>query len=274
MTMIRNEIERRNAEKQLEYLRAELEKREGAVSDAPARQVAEALRLKRADIVAELEEYAELKAGRVSAVEAESLDDLGELLIKARIIKDWSQADLARSLDMEPQQVQRYEKNDWQTASLWRLQEAAEALELDIEIWARVGDEGDGEEDARLPRVASITFHAGSRVPVGTRRRSGSFRPTAHPKTYTGDYGMVIDSPHPIMLDPQAMLAAYADYGSVPRDDVLQLADENMAMLAWGAGEVTAGRQTDVVRDREGLKQTFAASMKRAPERRLATNSG
>ena len=132
--MIRNEIERRNAEKELNYLRTELKKQVDADNDSVAYEVAEALRLKYSDIETEIREYDDLKAGLVSVVKADSLDELGALLVKARIARGWSQADLAEELDMEPQQVQRYERSDWQKASLWRLQEAAEALELDLRL--------------------------------------------------------------------------------------------------------------------------------------------
>jgi HTH-type transcriptional regulator/antitoxin HigA len=118
MAMIRNEVERRNAEKDLAYLRAELEKRLSDDHDEGTREVAEALRIKASDVEANIREYDDLKAGRVSVVEAEDLDGLGELLVKARISKGWSQADLAKALEMEPQQVQRYERDDWQKASL------------------------------------------------------------------------------------------------------------------------------------------------------------
>lgn len=132
--MIRNEIERRNAEKDLAYLQTEYEKRVSEDLDDETREISGALRIKAADVEADIREYDDLKSGQVSTLEAETLDGLGELLVKGRISKGWSQADLARVLEMEPQQVQRYERNDWQKASLWRLQEAAEALELAVAL--------------------------------------------------------------------------------------------------------------------------------------------
>lgn len=148
MAMIRNEIERRNAEKDLAYLRTELEERADADRDDAAHEVAEALRIKAADVEAAIREYDDLKAGRVPVAKAESLDGLGELLVKARISKGWSQADLARVLEMEPQQIQRYERNDWQKASLWRLQEAAEALELNMALRVKLAEQESSEDDA------------------------------------------------------------------------------------------------------------------------------
>ncbi len=158
--MIRNQIERRNSAKKLSDLRAELEKR--SRSDAPDAQqgIAEALKLQVSDIETEIAEYDDLKTRRASTIAAETIDDFGKLLIQARIAKGWSQGKLAEALDMEPQQVQRYERNDWQTASLWRLQEVVEALGLDVSIRARVRGH-DGKVTGSSLKVDSFwdTFH-------------------------------------------------------------------------------------------------------------------
>lgn len=154
--MIRNDTERRNAEKQLDYLRAELEAREGENRDAATRDVAEALRMQITDIEKEVIEYDDLRNGRLAALEAETLDGLGDLLVKSRIARGWTQAALAEALDMEPQQVQRYERNDWQKASLWRLQEAAEALALDLTLRVRLA------EGEALAREADSALEVGS----------------------------------------------------------------------------------------------------------------
>jgi transcriptional regulator with XRE-family HTH domain len=99
-----------------------------------------ALRVQIAIIEEELAEYEYLKEGLTKVFEANSLDELGELVTRARIARGWSQAELAKILEMEPQQIQRYERNDWQKISLWRLQEVVEALELDVAIHARSHD--------------------------------------------------------------------------------------------------------------------------------------
>lgn len=164
--MIRNELERRNAEKQLSYLRSELDKRSGAEEEAETtRGVASALRMQISDIEKDLTEYDDLKEGHIPILGAQSFDDLGALLIKGRIARDWSQADLARALDMETQQVQRYERNDWQTASLWRLQEAAEALNLGIEVRARLSDVEEGREEDEWAQVVAEAVQPGNWTP-------------------------------------------------------------------------------------------------------------
>ncbi len=134
--MIRNEVELRNAEKRASCLRSELEKRPCNGQPEEAYGVLAALHVQLSDVDAQIDEYDRLKQGSTLAFQAAGLDKFGELLIKARIARGWSQADLAKELGVETQQVQRYEKNDWQKISLWRLQEVVEALDLDLDISA------------------------------------------------------------------------------------------------------------------------------------------
>lgn len=140
--VIRSESERRRSEEQVEYLRSELEKipaseREDEVTSG----VINGLRMQISDITREIAEYDRLKKGTQAVLTADSFDDIGELVIKARIARGWSQADLAKALDMEPQQVQRYERYDWEKISLWRLQEVVEALNLRVDIHAYLTQE-------------------------------------------------------------------------------------------------------------------------------------
>lgn len=80
----------------------------------------------------QIKEYEALKSGAVSLLEAESLEALPTLLIKARIAKGMSQRQLAEAMGLKEQQVQRYESEGYASASLKRLKEMATALELDI----------------------------------------------------------------------------------------------------------------------------------------------
>lgn len=137
--VIRSESERRRAEEQVAYLQSELEKIPASEQmDEVTASVINGLRMQISDIKEQLAEYTRLKNGLQTVLTADSFDDIGELVIKARIARGWSQADLARALDMEPQQVQRYERYDWEKISLWRLQEVVEALNLRCHIQARL----------------------------------------------------------------------------------------------------------------------------------------
>ena len=57
------------------------------------------------------------------------LEQLPEDLIKARIAAGLTQAELAKSLHLKPQQIQRYEATQYATASLARVMEVVRAIQ-------------------------------------------------------------------------------------------------------------------------------------------------
>ncbi|MFX8106508.1 helix-turn-helix transcriptional regulator, partial [Acinetobacter baumannii] len=61
-----------------------------------------------------------------------NLDALSDLLIAARIARGMTQKDLANFLGLKMQQIQKYEADQYQTASLRRIATIAEALGLDV----------------------------------------------------------------------------------------------------------------------------------------------
>lgn len=72
--------------------------------------------------------YEQLQTARPAVIEANSLEELPDALISARIALDLSQKDLADRLGLKEQQIQRYESTNYASASLSRLQEVAQAL--------------------------------------------------------------------------------------------------------------------------------------------------
>ncbi|MHC2663260.1 helix-turn-helix domain-containing protein [Bradyrhizobium diazoefficiens] len=85
-----------------------------------------------AELEDELREYVELKTGAVSEIAVESLADLPKALIKGRVARGFSQSDLAMELGVRPQQVQRWEAEEYASAAFATLARIAEALRLDI----------------------------------------------------------------------------------------------------------------------------------------------
>jgi DNA-binding Xre family transcriptional regulator len=85
-----------------------------------------------ADLRQEVAEYEALKARQVSVLELHSLSELPELLIKVRIARGYTQADLAKRLHLKPQQIQRYETTRYHSVSFRRLLEIARALDVDL----------------------------------------------------------------------------------------------------------------------------------------------
>ncbi len=147
--MIRHETECRNIQERKAFLENQLNRLsyDSPEHDEGTIQVIEDLEREIANLEHQLDEYEVLKAGSVSDVFVENLNELGETLIKARIAKGLSQGELAERLDMKQQQVQRYERNDWQKISLWRLQEVVEALGIHLGIRVHLSDTSALEEE-------------------------------------------------------------------------------------------------------------------------------
>ncbi len=98
----------------------------------------------------QLKEYEALKSGAVTILKADSLEALPILLIRARISKGLSQRQLAKSLGLKEQQIQRYESDRYATASLRRLEEVAKALELKITEIAEFHPQKSHDEPSRI----------------------------------------------------------------------------------------------------------------------------
>jgi HTH-type transcriptional regulator/antitoxin HigA len=116
---------------ELEGLRASVER--GTAGDDGFRAFqAEALKSKMGDLRDEIAEYEKLRDGKTTTIESTSLAGLADALIKARIARGWTQAELATRLDVAEQQVQRDEANRYAGAALSRLCDVAEALGVDV----------------------------------------------------------------------------------------------------------------------------------------------
>ncbi|WP_323773611.1 XRE family transcriptional regulator [Alcanivorax sp.] len=96
-----------------------------------------ALKSQISDLESQLSEYSMLKEGKARYSLSADLSSLPRVLIQARIGKGWSQKDLAETLSVPPQQIQRYESSDYMGASLSRLIEVASVLGVSIkETWS------------------------------------------------------------------------------------------------------------------------------------------
>ena len=134
--VITNEFQYRNTKTVLAEFEATLEALEArpdmamrpklrAIEIAAVRSQADSLR-------DELVEYERLRSGEVDTFTASSVLGIAELLIKARVARGWSQAQLSEALDMAVQQIQRYEATGYASASLARLADIATALGVEI----------------------------------------------------------------------------------------------------------------------------------------------
>ena len=79
-------------------------------------------------------EYENIQSHRTKVLVGKSIDNLHEVLIQARIARNWTQTDLAKELELSPQQIQRYEATNYEGVSLWKVLDILDALELKIEL--------------------------------------------------------------------------------------------------------------------------------------------
>jgi transcriptional regulator with XRE-family HTH domain len=87
-----------------------------------------------AELDAQLHEYEELRAGERQVARVTSLADLPTALIQARIASGLSQRELAERLGLKEQQIQRYEAENYASASVTRLEEVSQALGLEVDV--------------------------------------------------------------------------------------------------------------------------------------------
>ena len=89
----------------------------------------EANESQREELRDELERYDDLRSGRVAQRTLNSLRELPIALIEARIA---AQRELAKRLGVPEQQVQRWEANSYSGVAIERLQQIADALQLQV----------------------------------------------------------------------------------------------------------------------------------------------
>jgi ribosome-binding protein aMBF1 (putative translation factor) len=80
----------------------------------------------------QVEAYERLQLGKSKAVVLEAVEDIPRALIRARIASGMTQEGLARRLGLKPQQVQRYEATEYDSASFARICKVVQALGLSI----------------------------------------------------------------------------------------------------------------------------------------------
>jgi len=110
--------------------------------------------------------YDKLRSGQISVFSAESLHDLPDILIQARIARGMSQKDLGTFLGLKEQQIQRYEAERYRSASLDRLIEIADALSVRISERAEL---------VGTDRLEAVTPEAWQAFPIAEMYKRGWF---------------------------------------------------------------------------------------------------
>ena len=136
--MITNERQYRITRVQLEKLKRTIEtfNIKEAVKRVKSRQLAkaefDALQSEFENLSLQIQEYKTLKSGTIEILKASTLEELPNILMRARIVKGLSQRKLAELIGLKEQQIQRYEAEEYASANLSRLAEVANALQLNI----------------------------------------------------------------------------------------------------------------------------------------------
>lgn len=97
-----------------------------------ARAQREAIDSQLVDLRDEVADYENLKTGKDAIVHVEGVLDIPIVLIKARIARGLTQKGLGELIGLKEQQIQRYEADNYQTATVSRIAEVAAALNVKI----------------------------------------------------------------------------------------------------------------------------------------------
>ncbi|TRW25958.1 ImmA/IrrE family metallo-endopeptidase [Flavobacterium zepuense] len=84
------------------------------------------------ELLDEVNEYEDLKDGKIIISEIDNIDQLPLALIRSRIANQLTQSELAERLGMKMQQIQRYESEKYSSASLKTLIRIADQLKLKL----------------------------------------------------------------------------------------------------------------------------------------------
>ncbi len=79
----------------------------------------------------EIDEYQNLKNQKIPII-IYDLDEFPEALIRARINKNFTQEQLAKQVGLKPQQIQRYEQNNYQGISIQRAIQIGKSLGIKL----------------------------------------------------------------------------------------------------------------------------------------------
>ncbi|HYX25150.1 MAG TPA: helix-turn-helix transcriptional regulator [Thermoanaerobaculia bacterium] len=80
----------------------------------------------------QIAEYESLRSGQQAVISLDSLEELPQALIQARIAAGLTQRELAERMGLKEQQIQRYEATEYASADLARVNEVARALGLRV----------------------------------------------------------------------------------------------------------------------------------------------
>ena len=170
--MIYNDRQLKTSKSQIDNLFKALEQLPTDSDDWLIKAQRDALQSQLSDIKSEVADYEIAKEGRVNHSENISLYSLPKVLIHARIGKGLSQKDLAEQLGMSQQQIQRYEASGYMGASLARLTQIAEALEVTLQEFRTSGKQESSNMIYSWENETGINWN---KFPIKEMIKRGSF---------------------------------------------------------------------------------------------------
>ena len=115
-------------DRQLRHTEKEMDRFEAALKEQPKGASRDALQSVLDDMREDVADYAALKRGDLSRARSTSPYGLPEVIIRTRIARGLSQSDLAEKVGVAPQQIQRWEADDYESINAARLLEIADVL--------------------------------------------------------------------------------------------------------------------------------------------------
>lgn len=135
--MIKNDRQLKAAKEKLEELNHDLkifEKEKTKYSDLEFELGVNAYTNLIINLKEDIDSYYDLINNSFHCFRELSIEDLPKLLVSSRICQGLTHKNLAEIIGLHEQQIQRYETNDYEGASLARLLEVTEALNLDLKF--------------------------------------------------------------------------------------------------------------------------------------------
>jgi transcriptional regulator with XRE-family HTH domain len=171
------------------------------------------------------------------------IEDVGQLLIAARIQRGLTQRQLAERLSVHESQVSRDERHEYQGLTLERLTQLSEALALDPVIQARLRDVGTVSSSLREGNPVAAGSHiAPAAVPLTSSTRPAGYEPTRIPAAPYSASAHALASVrwHAALWVPRSNLNEEHDSrAGLPRVPVVVLTKAQIAGAAGGTAGAT-----------------------------------
>jgi HTH-type transcriptional regulator/antitoxin HigA len=110
------------------------------------------------DLRQQIESYEALRSGARGAIEADGIGELGTALVEARVASGLTQRELANLAGLQEQQIQKYEKELYESASLRRLSHIAHAIGAKAYLKIEVGQGKQGPENGLPSDLSASDF--------------------------------------------------------------------------------------------------------------------